>query len=181
MRSSSSRAIPSPTPSSITERNGQPRLHGGALHPDITVTGNAALDEPPRRPAVGVSTLIWHEDRVLLVRRGRPPYAGQWSPPGGRVEYGETLAVAAAREVLEETGIVATILGPIDAFDILLPDGAPASEVGVHFVLVVMAGRFLFGVATAGDDAAEVAWMTREEALRLPLTPQARMLLEPVT
>ena len=45
------------------------------------------------------------DERLLLVRRGHGPAAGEWSVPGGRVETGETLAEAVVREVAEETGI----------------------------------------------------------------------------
>src|SRR4051812_29709387 len=54
--------------------------------------------------AVGGVVLI-AGPRVLLVRRGRPPLAGEWTLPGGRVRGGETLAAAVERELLEETGI----------------------------------------------------------------------------
>jgi ADP-ribose pyrophosphatase YjhB (NUDIX family) len=53
---------------------------------------------------VGVGTLVVRDGRVLLVRQRRP-YGVHWEIPSGYYEPGESLEQAAAREVLEETGV----------------------------------------------------------------------------
>src|SRR5437763_71479 len=60
----------------------------------------------PERPLVGAGAVIVRGDQVVLVRRGRPPLAGEWSIPGGVVKLGETLRQAAEREAREETGLI---------------------------------------------------------------------------
>ncbi|MGE3741190.1 MAG: NUDIX domain-containing protein, partial [Geminicoccaceae bacterium] len=61
--------------------------------------------EYPDRPVVGVGAIVWRGERVLLIRRGRPPRLGQWSLPGGGQQLGETLEEAIRRVVREETGL----------------------------------------------------------------------------
>jgi ADP-ribose pyrophosphatase YjhB (NUDIX family) len=60
-------------------------------------------------PAIGVGGLVFNGDAVLLICRGKAPASGQWSVPGGKLEAGESLMAACAREIREETGISAAI------------------------------------------------------------------------
>jgi 8-oxo-dGTP diphosphatase len=102
-------------------------------------------------PAVGVVCI--RDGDVLLIRRSKPPRAGEWSLPGGRIEPGERIVDAALRELREETGVEAELLGVIDVVDGLFP------EVGMHYVLIDYAARWLSGEPVAGDDAAEARFV----------------------
>lgn len=112
--------------------------------------------QTPIRPVLAASTAVFHEGRVLLARRGRAPSLGLWTLPGGRVEPGETLAEAAAREVMEEVGVACEILGVAGALDIIQRDGA--GGLSAHFVVVSHAARWTGGEPATGPEAAEVGW-----------------------
>jgi ADP-ribose pyrophosphatase YjhB (NUDIX family) len=56
-------------------------------------------------PRILVSTVVFHERRLLLCRRAQEPSMGRWNLPAGFLERGETLEVAAVRETFEETGV----------------------------------------------------------------------------
>jgi ADP-ribose pyrophosphatase YjhB (NUDIX family) len=129
----------------------------------------------PDRPYLGVSVAVWRDGEVLLVRRGRAPLAGSWSFPGGGVALGERLEEAARREVLEETGIDATIVRQIDHAEIILRDGDGLVE--RHYVLIVFAARAISGEACAGDDAAEARWIGPTELACLNLTEDTRRII----
>ncbi|MEJ0012281.1 MAG: NUDIX hydrolase [Bauldia sp.] len=123
------------------------------------------------RPVLGVSTLVVDRGRVLLVKRGKPPLLGYWSLPGGHVEGGETLAAAAAREVLEETGIAAGDLKQIEIVEII-GDGGAAQ----HVVLVVFRGHGS-GTPVAGDDAAVARWVALGGVPALHMVEDTKQLI----
>jgi 8-oxo-dGTP diphosphatase len=109
------------------------------------------------RPEVCVGALAVHTGRLLLVRRGHGPAAGEWSVPGGRVEPGETLAEAVVRELGEETGLEGVCERFVGWVERIGDDH--------HFVILDFAVTVLDPLATPvpGDDAREVAWVRRAE------------------
>jgi ADP-ribose pyrophosphatase YjhB (NUDIX family) len=101
-------------------------------------------------------------ERVLLIRRGRPPDEGLWSVPGGKLEPGETLAQAVAREVREETGLVVEV-GPLACVVERMGDG-------YHFVILDYLARVIGGSLTAATDAAAARFVDDAELATLPTT-----------
>ena len=99
------------------------------------------------------------QGRLLLVRRGHEPGLGVWSLPGGRLEPGESAAQAAAREVLEETGLevdIGELLATVDLW----------GGYRVHD----FTGTVVGGELRAGDDASDVRWCTPDEVTLLELS-----------
>ena len=110
-------------------------------------------------PAVSVA--LQHDDRLLLVLRGRAPSLGCYAFPGGRVEHGETLEEAARRELAEETGLTA---GPLSPLVRVAVEGDDAD-----YDLQVFFGRYAGGEPVAADDAAEATFFTLAEMEGLPV------------
>lgn len=107
----------------------------------------------------GVGAVVFRGDEVLLVRRGKEPFKGQWSIPGGGLEYGEALRAAVAREVREETGVEIEILGLLDVFE-----GLPAETGASHMLMIDYVAEWVSGEPVAGDDAAEAEFVSLAEA-----------------
>lgn len=94
---------------------------------------------------------------VLLIRRGKPPRLGEWSIPGGRIEWGERAVDAALRELREEAAVEAAMLGLLDVVDGLFGER--------HYLLVDYAVRWTSGEPCAGDDATEAAFWPAQTAI----------------
>lgn len=114
-------------------------------------------------PIAAAGVVCLRGDQVLLIRRGTPPRLDEWSIPGGRIEWGEAASTAALRELEEETGVKAELLGLIDVVDGLFAGEDGACE--RHYVLVDYAAVWRSGEPAAGDDAAEARFWPLEEAL----------------
>ena len=123
--------------------------------------------EYPDRPFIGVGALIIEDGRVLLVKRGHAPRAGEWSIPGGVLELGETVRECVVREALEETGLTVDALELLGVFDRIVRDLDERTL--YHYVLIDFFCRPIAGEARSGGDADEVGWFTRNEVSNLPL------------
>ncbi len=108
-----------------------------------------------------VGAVVFRGEEVLVIRRGRAPLKGQWSIPGGKLDYGERLHEALAREVREETGVEIRVLGLLDVFESL-----PAAPGDGHYVMVDFAAEWVSGEPRAGDDAEAAEFVSLEEAER---------------
>ena len=143
---------------------------------------------PPVIPRVGVCALIFPRhacgtvdiSHVLLVQRARAPAARLWAFPGGKVEAGEFLADAAARETMEETGLAVSVPArarPVAAQEALDHDAAGALL--SHYLLAHVVGFWPWSAQPpplAGDDAAAAAWVrtgAQAPAPALPPPPRA--------
>ena len=113
-------------------------------------------------PEVCVGAIAVDAGRLLLIRRGRGPAAGEWSVPGGRVNPGETVAEAVVRELQEETnleGVCEEFVGWVER----VGDGYH------HVILDFKVTMLEANDPVAGDDATEAAWIALEEVAELNL------------
>lgn len=113
--------------------------------------------EYPSRPFVGVGALIVADNRIVLVRRGRPPGRGQWSIPGGLVKVGETLMAGVKREAFEETGLNVEPLELVELLERIFRDDS--GMVQYHYVLADYLCAVKGGELHPGSDAMEAVWV----------------------
>ncbi len=132
--------------------------------------------EYPVRPICAVGAVVRDRDKVLLIRRGRPPRLNEWSIPGGAVELGETLQEAVQREVQEECGLQVAVGEIVAAIDIIERDDA--GRVQFHYVILDFAATRLAGDLAATSDAAEARWVPGSELDRYPLNARTREVLD---
>jgi 8-oxo-dGTP diphosphatase len=121
------------------------------------------FSEMSRIPQVGVGGIAVAEGSLLLVQRGTPPSEGLWSVPGGRLEWGEAMADAVRREVVEETGL-----------DVVVGEVAGVVEriyEGFHYVIVDYFVQVVGGALRPGGDVRDARWVAIDEVEALPLAP----------
>lgn len=121
------------------------------------------------------SACVFRGNAVLLVKRGKPPFEGHWSLPGGSVEPGETARHAAIRELAEETGLVCALetLAGID--DLVARDGN--GVLTHHYMIAVFTGTLAKGDPVAGGDAREARFVELGHLGPLGLSPRLQDLI----
>ena len=128
---------------------------------------------PGAAPRVGVGAFITDAaGRLLLVRRRRPPEADHWGLPGGKVDFGETIAATCALEILEELGVeiaVGQLICVVDQIDL---------AEGSHWVAPVFDARIVAGEPVNREPQAlwEIGWFAPGD-LPAPLTLSTRRAL----
>lgn len=122
-------------------------------------------------PIVGVGAVVLRHGRLLVVKRGNEPARGLWSVPGGRLEFGETLAEGALRELREETGLIGTARGLCGIAERM----HPTMHVVIHDLWVDVDED---AEPVAGDDADDVAFVGKAALHALPLVPRLEHFLQ---
>jgi 8-oxo-dGTP diphosphatase len=133
----------------------------------VAAVASADSRQYPPRPIVGIGVVVWHGDRVLLVKRDKPPRRGQWSLPGGAQQLGETLAEAARREVKEEVALEIELGEIVATLDLIEHD--PDRRVRYHYTLIDFTAEAASAVLRPGSDAADARWFTLSQIETLGL------------
>jgi len=125
-------------------------------------------------PIPSVGALIFRDGKLLIIRRGNPPYAGYWSIPGGKVKWGESLEEALKREIREELSVeieIEKLAGIVESIY------RERDEVKYHYIIIDYFCRIVSGEPVASDDALELRWISLEELSELDVTPTLLKLL----
>ena len=130
--------------------------------------------EYPDLPRVAVGAVVIHNERILLVKRGKQPAQDEWAIPGGSVELGETLQAAAEREIREETGVIIRAGKIIYTFDTIVKDG---DRTRFHYVILDFEASYVAGVPRAGDDVLEAGWFAPDDLKTLGVNSRTLRLL----
>ena len=132
----------------------------------------------PLQPIVAVGAIVIHQERILLIRRGKEPAQGEWAIPGGRVELGETMREAATRETMEETGISIRPGKLVYYFETIQPDAD--GRIRFHYTIFDFMAEYLAGEPDPNDDALAARWVSASDTHTYNLNIKTRDLLTQV-
>jgi len=119
-----------------------------------------------------VDTIITQSNSVVLIRRKNPPFKGSWALPGGFVEYGETVELAAIRETKEETGLDIELDGIVGVYS------DPHRDPRGHIISICFLGYKIGGKLIADTDAADVKCFGVDEVSRIEMAFDHHIILE---
>lgn len=134
----------------------------------------------PIRPHIGVGVLLVRDNHLLLVKRKYNPDAEYWSIPGGHLDLGEKVKVAAVREAFEETGFKVKISKLAGIIDKIMYD--KEGKIEYHYVLINYFVEQIEGGTNqspkAADDALDALFVPFEELNTYKLTESLIELLK---
>jgi len=123
-------------------------------------------------PSLTVDAVIeYPEARVVLIRRGTPPFEGEWALPGGFVDIGETVEDACVREVKEECCVDVELDGMLGVYS------DPKRDPRRHTISVVFRAKYKSGDLSGSDDAEEAKLYTRDELAGMKLAFDHELIL----
>ncbi len=129
----------------------------------------------PQHPRLGVGVVIFKDELVLLIKRGKEPNKGIWTVPGGLVQIGESVEQAAHREILEECNITINLAGLIDYFEFVEKDDE--QKIKYHYVVLDFAAEYVSGNLLALTDAEDAKWVNPDQLENWEITEKTLMLI----
>ncbi|MFZ0441325.1 MAG: NUDIX hydrolase [Methanobacterium sp.] len=125
-----------------------------------------------KNPLLTVDTVITQSNSVVLIRRKNPPFKGSWALPGGFVEYGETVEMAAIRETKEETGLDVELDGIVGVYS------DPSRDPRGHIISICFLGHRIGGKLVSATDAVDVKYLGMDEIPNIELAFDHQIILD---
>ncbi len=125
-------------------------------------------DDAPYPQVPSALCYVESPQAVLLLQRQKPPFAGQWTAPGGKIEPGEDPAAAVVREIWEETGL--QLQEP--RLQVVTSETGPAHY---NWLLFVFRAKQFRGELRPGGEG-QLRWVPFADLAQLPVPEVDRQL-----
>ena len=126
-------------------------------------------------PQPAVAAVIFHKEKLLLVKRGQEPAKDMWALPGGKVLPGETMQKALIREIKEETGLQITVGDVVYVFDVIQQNAN--QDITFHYIIIDFECHYVDGKLKAADDAIDAVWASEKKFRKLNVHERTKTLL----